>query len=52
MKTHKFELCSLDKVETRIMIKFLESEKKRHAQDIIDINEKIAWMRKKWNNEL
>jgi len=43
---------SLENVtEGRIMILFLESEARRHAQDISDIDKKIAEIRKKFKLE-
>jgi len=37
-----------NETEGRIMILFLESEARRHAQDISDIDKKIAEIKKKF----
>ncbi len=43
--TRKFDITKLDEQEKKIMCLFLESEKERHEQDIIDIERIIAYLK-------
>lgn len=43
--THLFDTDLFNEEEARIFILFLESEMKRHLQDILDITKKIQYLK-------
>lgn len=47
-QTHKFSLEAMDKQEALIMIAFLESERIRHLDDVVEIDIKIRKLQR-WN---
>lgn len=48
-ETHKTDIANLDEYETPIFILFLESERIRHIDDVVEIEKKIKYLRDKYN---